>query len=344
MNCFLRLNCVKNISSVLSNNYIQVCHYAARKGTREKMRKKKVKVEVKKVGFIPHNLRDKGSKGPVVTKRTSDDTRNWPVDDVWIQMYYKWRVYNFQEAVEAHRETHHPQIYNVPDAPIHAFIELDMRAAKKNKFMNSFTRVARSPHQFDHGEDRTTLVFCKTPEARIEAESAGATLIGDIDIIKKIEKGDIVLPDFQHILAHPNILPELTSLRGLLKRKFPNVKSGTLGTNIGEMVTTFRKGIQYTALQDSSVPDYGFVDAHIGNLNMEVNHLEENFKCLLEDINMMRPKRPGPFITRALLTSAPSVERLKVGLEPYLAEDFVKDAYESDSDDESTEKAKAKAL
>lgn len=32
---------------------------AARKGTREKARKKKVKVEVKKVGFIPHNQRDK---------------------------------------------------------------------------------------------------------------------------------------------------------------------------------------------------------------------------------------------------------------------------------------------
>lgn len=32
---------------------------AARKGTREKARKKKVKVEVQKVGFIPHNLRDK---------------------------------------------------------------------------------------------------------------------------------------------------------------------------------------------------------------------------------------------------------------------------------------------
>lgn len=32
---------------------------AARKGTREKARKKKVKVEVKKVGFIPHNQRSK---------------------------------------------------------------------------------------------------------------------------------------------------------------------------------------------------------------------------------------------------------------------------------------------
>lgn len=32
---------------------------AARKGTREKARKKKVKVQIEKIGFIPHNQRGK---------------------------------------------------------------------------------------------------------------------------------------------------------------------------------------------------------------------------------------------------------------------------------------------
>lgn len=41
------------------NEALQVRNYAARKGTREKAKKKKVKVEVKKVGFIPHKLRGK---------------------------------------------------------------------------------------------------------------------------------------------------------------------------------------------------------------------------------------------------------------------------------------------
>jgi hypothetical protein len=36
----------------------QQCRFAARKGTREKARKKKVKVEEKKIGFIPHNQRE----------------------------------------------------------------------------------------------------------------------------------------------------------------------------------------------------------------------------------------------------------------------------------------------
>lgn len=38
--------------------FLQARNYAARKGTREKARKKKVKVVIEKVGFIPHNLRE----------------------------------------------------------------------------------------------------------------------------------------------------------------------------------------------------------------------------------------------------------------------------------------------
>lgn len=39
-------------------SFLQARNYAARKGTREKARKKKVKVVIEKVGFIPHNKRN----------------------------------------------------------------------------------------------------------------------------------------------------------------------------------------------------------------------------------------------------------------------------------------------
>jgi hypothetical protein len=35
--------------------FISATNEAARKGTREKARQKKVKVEIKKVGFVPHS-------------------------------------------------------------------------------------------------------------------------------------------------------------------------------------------------------------------------------------------------------------------------------------------------
>nr|BAN20826.1 mitochondrial ribosomal protein L1 [Riptortus pedestris] len=330
---FSGLNVVKEIASTLSRdtNYIQVCGYAARKGTREKMRKKKVKVEIKKVGFIPHNLREKGkAKGPFVSRRLDDSFKGHPVDNVWAQRFYQWRMYNFKEAVVCHRETHHPQLYNQPNAPLQAFIELNMTGVKKTKFVDPFTRMASVAHEFDHGDKRSILVFCKTPELKEAAENAGATSVYDVDIIRKIEKGDLVLPDFQFVLAHPNILPELVALRGLLKRKFPNPKLGTIGASIGDLVKKFNTGIYYSALRDESELDYGWIEATIGTLNMEIDALEENFKSLISDINTMKPKRPGTFITRVLLKSPPSVERLKLNLDKYLEEE----EYESDSDDE----------
>ena len=71
------------------------------------------------------------SKGTFISKRLQDETKPFPVDDVWVQKFFRWRIYDFAEAVECHRETHHPQIYNVPDAPLHAFIELNMQGSKK---------------------------------------------------------------------------------------------------------------------------------------------------------------------------------------------------------------------
>lgn len=328
-----RLNVAKEINSVLSRdyNFIQVCGYAARKGTREKMKRKKVKIEVKKVGFIPHNLRENARlKGPVVSKRIDDSFKRLPVDNVWVQRFYQWRVYDFNEAVECHRETHHAQIYNQPNAPLQAFIELDMTGAKKTKYVEPFNRIANVAHEFEHGEKRSILLFCKTPELREAAENAGATLVGDVDLIRKIEKGDLVLPDFEFVLAHPNILPELVGLRGLLKKKFPNPKLGTLGANVTDLVKKFRTGMQYWALRDEGELDYGWVETTIGTLNMEAKHLEQNFASLIDDINSMKPKRTGPFITRAFLKSPPSVERLKLNVSSFLEDED----YESESDEE----------
>lgn len=60
-----------------------------------------------------------------------DSKRSEPIDNVWIARFHKWKIYSFEEAVQNHRETHHPTMYNLPTAPIEAFIELDMQVKKK---------------------------------------------------------------------------------------------------------------------------------------------------------------------------------------------------------------------
>lgn len=45
---------------------------------------------------------------------------------------------------------------------------------------------------------------------------------------------------------------------------------------------------------------------------MPTEHLKSNLIALLSDINTNRPKRPGSFITRVIMTSPPSQETLKI--------------------------------
>lgn len=286
---------------------------AARKGTREKARKKKVKVEVKKVGFIAHNLRNKDKLSLTkVNKHIDDSWKAVPKDDCYVGRYYKWRVYSVAEAIQCHRETHHPTMYNLPNAPLNIEIELNMQAEKSTRFVDNFQRMAMVPHKFDHGEDRKILVFTKNNDSIIEARNAGATLVGGVELIKDIQSGELQLSDYQYIIAHPIILPELVTIRGLMKRKFPNPKSGTLGPDLVDMITKFLNGISYSATRDENQQDFGKITTSVGYLNMDKKHLEENLISLLKDVNSTRPKREGQFITRVLLKSPPSGEQLKI--------------------------------
>ncbi|XP_011194282.1 39S ribosomal protein L1, mitochondrial [Zeugodacus cucurbitae] len=341
----------QNVEALRRLHITPLCE-AARKGTREKARKKKVKVEVKKVGFIPHNQRDKKINLQRENLHFDDSWKQLPQDNVYVLKYYRWPVYTVAEAIQCHRETHHPSMYNVPNAPLNVDIELDMRAEKKNRFVDNFQRMAMIPHKFEHGEERKILVFTKGNDEISEAREAGATLVGGIELIKDITNGELLLTDYQFVIAHPNILPELVALRGLMKRKFPNPRSETLGTNLAEMIERFSNGISYTATKDEHQQDFGLITTSIGTLDMDTQKLEENLRSLLQDVDSVRPKREGErFVKRVLLKSPPSSERLKIDAYQYIPELYVKTANKAsaksneveDREEESNEKQQAVA-
>ena len=71
---------------------------------------------------------------------------------------------------------------------------------------------------------------------------------------------------------------------------------------------------------------------------MDEKHLEENLDALLKDINTMRPKRDGKFITRVILKSNPSQETLKIDPFLYVPENNEKFANKSNTaEDPATE-------
>lgn len=48
-------------------------------------------------------------------------------DDVYFLKRFKSKLYSFEEALQNLRETHHPTVYNVPNAPVYARVNLDLK-------------------------------------------------------------------------------------------------------------------------------------------------------------------------------------------------------------------------
>lgn len=90
--------------------------------------------------------------------------------------------------------------------------------------------------------------------------------MGGVELIKSIHKGDVKLREYPYVIAHPNVAPELVSLRGLMKKNFPNVKSDTLGPNVGEMVKKCLNGINVRALKDENQENFGLINTCIGTV------------------------------------------------------------------------------
>ena len=116
-----------------------------------------------------------------------------------------------------------------------------------------------------------------------EAESAGADIVGNDDLIEAITQGNI---EFDLLIATPNMMPKLAKLGRVLGPKglMPSPKSGTVTSTIESTVTEFKKGkFEYKA--DKT----GVVHVSFGKVNFTNEQLVENLKELYSSIEQNRP-------------------------------------------------------
>lgn len=91
-----------------------------------------------------------------------DDTwKTAPKDENYLAKYYRWRVFSFAEAVQNHRESHHPSMYNEPDADLMVHVELNMVAEKQTRTIDDFRNIVMVDHTFNHGSERKIIVLAK---------------------------------------------------------------------------------------------------------------------------------------------------------------------------------------
>lgn len=67
------------------------------------------------------------------------------------------------------------------------------------------------------------------------------------------------------------MITDLVPIRGLLKRRFPTVRNGTLDPNLGELVKKFAAGVQYKVIKDENQESLGTVTIPVGRVRIFTN-------------------------------------------------------------------------
>ncbi len=151
------------------------------------------------------------------------------------------------------------------------------------------------PHQFK-GEKKI-LVFAKGDKAE-EARQAGATYVGDEDLIEKIKGGWL---DFDIAVATPDMMKDVGKLGQILGRRglMPNPKTQTVTFDIKGALNELKKGrIEFRS--DKT----GVIHLAIGKVSMEPKAIAENLVTVMQEIERKKPAdAKGNFIKSVYISS-----------------------------------------
>lgn len=153
------------------------------------------------------------------------------------------------------------------------------------------------------GKDQTVVVFAQGDKAK-EAEAAGADVVGDADLIKRIQDGWL---DFDVAIATPDMMAQVGRIGRALGPKglMPNPKTGTVTMDVTKAVTEAKSGkVTYRTDRD------GNVSVPVGKVSFDADKLAGNLKTISETIVRSRPAAvKGTYVKHVSIASTfgPSV-------------------------------------
>ena len=180
---------------------------------------------------------------------------------------------NKAEAIQILKETATAKF--VESVELHANLNIDPKYADQQ---------LRTTVTLPHGVGKSIKIAVLTNDRNIaEAESAGADIVGNNELIDQISQGNI---DFDLLIATPDMMPKLAKLGRVLGPKglMPSPKSGTVSTTLTETLADFKKGkFEYKA--DKT----GVVHVNFGKSSFTDTQLIENLQALHQSIEQNRP-------------------------------------------------------
>jgi large subunit ribosomal protein L1 len=172
-------------------------------------------------------------------------------------------------------------------------VELHVRLTLKKS--QSVRDTVVLPNQF--AAEKRVLVFAKGDKAQ-EALDAGATYVGDADLIEKIRGGWM---DFDVAVATPDMMKDVGRLGPILGRRglMPNPKTQTVTMDLKGALAELKKG-RTEFRSDKS----GVVHLTVGKVSMEPEKVAENAVAALKEIVRRKPAdAKGDFVVSTALAS-----------------------------------------
>ncbi len=185
------------------------------------------------------------------------------------------RTYGPREALQLAKET--ATVNFDPTVDVALRLGIDPRRADQ---------MVRGAVVLPRGTGKTARVaVIAAGEAAIEAEEAGADLVGTDDVVERLGRGELI-DELDTIIATPDQMGKLGRLgrtlgpRGLM----PNPKSGTVRTDVARAVREVKAGkVEYRSDRQ------GNVHSILGKASFPLPDLLENFQTLLDEIVRQRP-------------------------------------------------------
>ncbi|MCL2024506.1 MAG: 50S ribosomal protein L1 [Coriobacteriia bacterium] len=147
------------------------------------------------------------------------------------------------------------------------------------------------------GKTVRVAVFAQGDKAK-EAEAAGADIVGDDDLIAKIEGG---FTDFDATVATPDMMAKVGKLGKVLgpRNLMPNPKLGTVTMDVEKIVKDLKGGrVEYRA------DKFGICHVPIGKASFEAAALVGNYQALYDEIMRAKPaSAKGKYLKSVTLTS-----------------------------------------
>lgn len=205
------------------------------------------------------------------------------------------KLYESEEALSLVRELATAKFDETVEA--HFRLGIDPRKSDQN---------VRGTVALPHGTGRTVRVLAFAQgEGVAEAEAAGADYVGGEELIDRIAGGWF---DFDAVVAMPQMMAAVGSKLGRIlgpRGLLPNPRAGTVGPNIGQLVTALKAG-QIEFRSDKT----GVVHAPIGKASFSAEQLAENLDALKNAVEAAKPAAAkGTYLRTLYLTSTmgPSV-------------------------------------